>query len=222
VQSDVGIGARDLRDERAVDAGGRVSVMLAGEHPATLARVWSELEQGGFTVIAEVIDADEAINAAREFRPELCLLDIDLPGGGILAANQISLELPDTRIAVMFAATRHDQVRDAIVAGAEDHVPAATSPDRVTAALNGLSSGEAAPPRAVTTQLVRESGKLAPRIGNSRMGSAGLAFENQPLPPRSRVLYVPRLLRHYRRRRRSGMTIGSAWASARARMGDYC
>jgi DNA-binding NarL/FixJ family response regulator len=195
--------------------------MLAGERPATLARAWSELEQGGFTVVAQAADADAAVKAAVEFRPQLCLLDIELPGGGILAANRISLELPETRIAVLFVAPKDDELPDAVLADADDYLSVATSPDRLTAALNGLNNGEAALPLAMTAQLVREYPQFAPRIGNPRSRSHGVVFENQPLPPRSRVRYLPRLLRHYRRRRRSGMAVGTAWASARARMGDY-
>jgi DNA-binding NarL/FixJ family response regulator len=157
--------------------------MLAGEHPATLARAWSELEQDGFTVVAEVGDADAAVETARECRPELCLLDMDLPGGGILAANRISLELPETRIVVMFAAAKHDRLQEEILSDADGYLPAEA---------------------------------------NGRVTLPGAVFDNQSLPPRSRMLYLPRLLRHYRRRRRSGLAIGTAWASARARMGDYC
>jgi DNA-binding NarL/FixJ family response regulator len=197
-------------------------MMLAGEHPARLARVWSQLERAGFAVVAEVVDADEAIKAARECRPQLCLLDADMPGGGILAANRISVELPDTRIVVMFAAAKDDdELLDAILAGADGYLPAATPPDRMTAALNGLMDGEAALTRTMTAQLVREYRQSAPHPANGRLTLLGDVFDKQPLPPRSRMRYVPRLVRHYRRRRRSGMAIGSAWVSARARMGDY-
>jgi DNA-binding NarL/FixJ family response regulator len=171
--------------------------MLAGKHPAALVRAWSELEQGGFTVVAQVADADAAIKAATELRPQLCLLDSELPGGGILAANQISSELPETRIAVLFVTPKDNGRHGASLAGDDGSLPAATSPDRHAAALNG------------------------PIQGNGQARLPGAVFENQPPPPRSRVRYLPRLLRHYRRRRRSGMGVGTAWVSARARMGDY-
>jgi DNA-binding NarL/FixJ family response regulator len=221
VQTIDGIGARDLRHERAVDAGGRVTVMLAGERPVALARMRTQLERDGFEVIAEVADADAAIAAAREFQPQLCLLDFDLPGGGILAADRISLELPSARIALMSGTPRHDQLRDAILAGADGLLPAATSPERLSAALNGLINGEAALPRAMTGQLVREFRQFAPRPAGGPSLLPGAGFDGQPLPPRSRLRYLPRLTRHYRRRRQSGMSVATAWASARARMTEY-
>jgi DNA-binding NarL/FixJ family response regulator len=216
-----GINARDLRHERAVDAGGRVTVMLAGEHPIRLARVRSELEQHGFTVVAEAANADDAIRAAREHEPQLCLLDIDMPGGGILAADRISLELPDTRIAVMSGEPQPDQLRDAILAGADGYLPTSTSPERLPAALSGLVNGEAALTRAMTGQLVREYRQFAPRSSDRPALFTGVNFDNPALPPRSRLRYVPRLWRHYRHRRGGGMPMLTAWTSARARMADY-
>ena len=217
-----GINARDLRPGPDEDAEGRVTVMLAGEHAMRLARVTRELEQNGFTVVAQAADADEAIEAAREYQPQLCLLDIEMPGGGIHAADRISLELPETRIAVMSGQPQEEQLRDAILAGADGYLPASTSPDRLSAALSGLVNGEAALTRAMTGQLVRDFRQFAPRASFAAPAFfSGPSFDNPPLPPRSRVRYLPRLWRHYRHRREGGMTVATAWASARARMADY-
>jgi DNA-binding NarL/FixJ family response regulator len=220
---------RDLRHESAVDAGGRVTVMLAGEHQMDHARIRNSLERDGFEVVAEVADADAAVEAALRLRPQLCLLDEDMPGGGILAADRISLELPATRIALLSGRPEPNQLRDAILAGADGYLAAATSPERLTAALNGLIAGEAAFPRAMTGQLVREFRQFAPRpVAAPDPGPEpgpriihAVGSDSQPLPPRSRLRYVPRLMRHYRHRRRAGMPVTHAWMSARERMGEY-
>ena len=47
------------------------------------------LENGGFTVCAEVGDAPAAVEAAVRLRPDICLLDIHMPGSGIAAADEI-------------------------------------------------------------------------------------------------------------------------------------
>jgi DNA-binding NarL/FixJ family response regulator len=214
-----GIEARDLRHDRADDADGRVTVMLAGEQTVARARVRTGLERDGFAVVAEVEDADEAVEAAKRFRPQLCLLDIDMPGGGITAADRISFELPDTRIALLSGSPQRDQLRNAILAGADGYLLRSTAPDRLTAALYGLVNGEAAFPRAMTGDLVREFRQYAPRSPEPFGPPSG--FDSQLLPPRSRILYVPRLLKHYRRRRRSEMSRSDSWMSARMRMGDY-
>jgi DNA-binding NarL/FixJ family response regulator len=215
-----GTDTHDPRHESAVDAGGRVTVMLAGEHPLKLARVTRKLERGGFTVVAQALDANEALAAAREHQPQLCVLDIDMPGGGIVAADRISLELPSTRIAVLSGEPQQDQLRDAILAGADGYLPASTPPERLAAALSGLLNGEGALTRAMTGQLVRDFRQYVPRVGAGAQ-RAGVRVLAPPLPPRSRLRYVPRLWHHYRHRRCGGMSIVTAWASARARMADY-
>lgn len=216
-----GIDARELQHEHAVDAGGRVTVLLAGKHPKRLARVKIELERDGFTVVALVSTATEAIEAAREKQPQLCLLDIDMSGGGIAAADRISLDLPATRIAMLSGEPDPEQLRDVILAGADGFLPASMAPDRLSAALNGLAHGEAALTRAMTGQLVREYRQFALRAAEGPSQLGVVSFDIKPLPPRSRIRYLPRLWRHYRHRRDGGMPVGTAWASARARMADY-
>jgi DNA-binding NarL/FixJ family response regulator len=40
-------------------------------------------------------DATDAVAKARRTKPDICLLDLDLPGGGLTAAGQIGEELPE-------------------------------------------------------------------------------------------------------------------------------
>ena len=62
-------------------------MLLADDHPATRTGIRVALEQGGFEVCAEVGDAEEAVRAALQEKPDLCLLDVRMPhGGGIRAA----------------------------------------------------------------------------------------------------------------------------------------
>ena len=73
-------------------------VLVADDHPPTRAGVRMALEANGFEVCAEVGDAGSAIEAARRELPDVCLLDIHMPGDGIHAAEAISRELPGQRI----------------------------------------------------------------------------------------------------------------------------
>ncbi len=44
-------------------------------------------ERGVFEVLAEVADGDEAMDTVLRLRPDVCLLDVDIPGGGIETAR---------------------------------------------------------------------------------------------------------------------------------------
>jgi DNA-binding NarL/FixJ family response regulator len=207
-----------------------VTIVLASDQISLRADVRAGLERHRFTVVAEADDADQAVEAALRHQPQVCLLDVDTPGGGIAAANRISADLPGMKIAMLSGTSRREELRDAILAGADAYLPRSTVPDRLAEALRALVNGEAAVPRALTVDLLRELRSTAQptrTTTQSRSTSAApdgshftLASQKQP-ESRSRVLYVPRLLRHFRRRVRSGMSLAGAWSSARQRMGDY-
>jgi DNA-binding NarL/FixJ family response regulator len=77
-------------------------VVVADHHPLSRIGVCHALTVHGFDVI-EAADAEEAVAAAFRHRPRVCLLCVDLPGDGIAAANRISSQLPDTKIAMLTA-----------------------------------------------------------------------------------------------------------------------
>lgn len=133
-----------------------VRIVIADDHPPTRADIREILEQGGFEVCAEVGTAEGAVEAAIAHRPDVCLLDIRMPGNGISAVARITEELPDTLI-VMLTVSREDKdLFDAIRAGAVGYLPKETNPQRLVAVLRGVLRGEAALPRSLATRLIEE------------------------------------------------------------------
>jgi DNA-binding NarL/FixJ family response regulator len=64
-----------------------VSVLIADDHEMTRMGIKATLEGHGFRVVGEAADARAAVATALNLRPALCLLDINMPwGGGIAAA----------------------------------------------------------------------------------------------------------------------------------------
>ncbi len=87
---------------------GPATVLIADDHAPTRADIRSILEEDGrFTVQLEAGDAPAAVAAAVEGQPQVCLLDVRMPGGGVAAAWEISARLPDTKI-VMLTVSRDD------------------------------------------------------------------------------------------------------------------
>src|SRR5687767_7563773 len=79
-------------------------VLIADDHAPTRSGVRQSLEAGGFIVCAEAADGEQAVELARKEKPDVCLLDISMPGGGgIKAASTISSELPETAIVMLTA-----------------------------------------------------------------------------------------------------------------------
>jgi DNA-binding NarL/FixJ family response regulator len=221
VTTGVTTGSRTLRprqlDPRETDGSGDdalVTVLLACDPKSSLAVVRFGLPRHGVKIVAEAGDADDAVEAALRHRPQVCLLDVDTPGGWIAASDRINADLPGTKIALLSGSATREELRDAILAGADAYLPRSTAPDRLAEALKGLVRGEAAFPHALTIDLLRG---LRPAPDESHF----TLIADKPPQSASRVLFVPRLLRHFRRRARSGMPLAAAWSSARLRMRDY-
>lgn len=132
-------------------------VVVADDHPATRAGVRTALEAGGFEVCAEVADGPAAVEAALLARPDVCLLDVCMPGGsGIVAAAEIAARLPGTAIVMLTVSDDEDDLFDAISAGAAGYLLKDIDPGRLPAALDGVLAGEAAIPRRLVGRIVEE------------------------------------------------------------------
>ncbi len=135
---------------------GPLRVVVADDHLPTRAGVRAALETDGCEVVADVGDAAKAVAAALEHLPDVCVLDIHMPGGGIGAARQITSRLPGTAV-VMFTASRDDDdLFEALRAGARGYLLKDTDPSRLGAALRGVLSGEAALPPALVLKVMAE------------------------------------------------------------------
>lgn len=133
-----------------------IRVLVADDHPPTRAGVRSALSGHGFDICAEVADARGAVKAALELRPEVCLLDIHMPGNGIAAAAEIVQRAPETAVVMLTVSRSDDDLFDALRAGACGYLLKDIDPDRLPHALRGVLEGEAALPRALVARVVEE------------------------------------------------------------------
>jgi DNA-binding NarL/FixJ family response regulator len=142
-------------------------VVIADDHPMTRVGVRIALERDGFEVCAEADDAATAVEAAERERPDICLLDIQMPGSGIHAAEEIARKVPDAAI-VMLTVSRSDRdLFDALRVGASGYLLKDTDPERLPLALRGVLEGEAALPRhlvALVIEEFRERGRRRPLL----------------------------------------------------------
>ncbi|MBV9368692.1 MAG: response regulator transcription factor [Frankiales bacterium] len=132
-------------------------VLIADDHPPTRAGVrWALEHEGGFEVCAELANATDAVDAAVELRPDIALLDIHMPGGGINAAAEIAAAAPDTAIVMLTVSRDDEDLFAALRAGARGYLLKDIDPARLPMALQGVLSGEAALPRGLVAHLIDE------------------------------------------------------------------
>lgn len=132
------------------------TIVIADDHPIIRLGVRMSLMRGGFEVLAEVADGDEAVDATLRLRPEVCLLDISMPVNGIEAAARIAEARIPTRVVMLTVSNSTDDVIAALRAGAVGFLPKDTHPDRLPAALCGVLKGEAALPRTLVGRVLDE------------------------------------------------------------------
>lgn len=133
-----------------------IRVLVADDHVAARAGVRAVLEPHGFEIVAEASDAEAAVDEARRTKPDLCLIDVHMPGNGISAIGRIASELPETAIVALTVSRSDDDLFDAIRAGASGYLLKDTSPKRLPFALRDVLAGEAAMPRTLVARLVDE------------------------------------------------------------------
>lgn len=95
------------------------------------------------TVVGQVEDGPGAVSAARRLRPDLCLLDIEMPGGsGLDAAVALHAELPETKILIFTVFDRPGHLQRALAAGASGFIGKNRPVDELAVAIRQVMSGE--------------------------------------------------------------------------------
>ncbi len=132
------------------------TVVLADDHPVIRLGVRMALVRGGFDVVAEAADRDGAVEAVLREQPDVCLLDISMPGGGIEAATILAQVAQRTAVVMLTVSQSPGDLLAALRAGAKGYLPKDTSPERLPAALCGVLKGEAALPRNLVGRVLHE------------------------------------------------------------------
>jgi two-component system response regulator DesR len=113
-----------------------------------------------FEVVASVGRGDEVVAAAREHRPDVALLDIEMPGlDGLAAAAVLAAQVPDCRVVMLTTFGRAGYLRRAMDAGAAGFVVKDAPADVLADAIRRVRTGERVvdPALAVATLAAGES-----------------------------------------------------------------
>ncbi len=100
-------------------------VMIVDDHPAVRRSLRSlVLSRIDWEVCAEATDGRDAIEIAKQLKPDVILLDISMPGmSGIEAAPVIHREVPESDIYIVSQYEVPDMARLATEAGAQGYIP---------------------------------------------------------------------------------------------------
>lgn len=134
-----------------------IRVVVADDHPLFLDGVITSLQSmPEVQVVGQAADAAGAVRVVREELPDIVLLDVTMPGGGIDAAQKIAAACPATRIIMLTVSEDEDDLLAAMKAGASGYVLKGVSARELAGVVRGVSSGEVYVAPSLAFGLLRE------------------------------------------------------------------
>jgi two-component system response regulator NreC len=162
----------------------KIRLVLADDHAVVRSGIRMLLEaQPDIEIVAEAETGRQAIEQARQFEPDVVLMDVQMPElNGIEATQRIKHMLPDTAV---LALTMHEDDQyffEMIHAGASGYVPKRAAPDDLVKAIRTVARGEIFLYPSLATRLVQDYLKRADS------GDQPLVYDD--LTPREREVLV--------------------------------
>lgn len=145
----------------------RISVLIADDHALVRAGFRAILEgQPGISVCGEAEDGQRAIELARQRRPDVVLMDIQMPGiDGLEATRRLVQDQQREHPLAVLMLTTFDldaYVYDALRAGASGFLLKDTPPEDLVAAIRVVARGDAMIAPGITKRLIEQFARSAP------------------------------------------------------------
>jgi two-component system, NarL family, response regulator NreC len=160
-----------------------IRVVLAEDHMIVREGLRALLEgRDDVVVVAEADDGEAAVKAAAEHRPDVVVMDLNLPNlNGVDATKQIRKAQPDTHVLILSMYSTEEHVRPAIRAGAEGYLIKGSGLSDLVAAIKAVSTGNAFFSPQVAKIVLDDSRRATQAGGNDRTGSELTPRERQIL-----------------------------------------
>jgi DNA-binding NarL/FixJ family response regulator len=119
-------------------------VMIVDDHPMWRDAVGRDLTEAGFEVVATVGEGAQALRIAGSVRPDVVVLDLQLPDvSGVDVTRGLLAADPDVRVLILSASGEHRDVLDAVKAGAAGYIVKSASRAELIDAVRRTESGDA-------------------------------------------------------------------------------
>lgn len=144
-----------------------IRVLLVDDHPIVREGLETVLEDRGLEVVGSCGSVREALEAAAQTRPEVVLVDLELPDGdGVELIGRLSEALADTCFVVLTAYRRDEQIFGALKAGATGFLLKGTPSSDIVRAIEVVLDGGSYLDPSVAARVaagLRGSTRLSPR-----------------------------------------------------------
>jgi two-component system nitrate/nitrite response regulator NarL len=134
-----------------------IRTVVVDDHPLFREGVARSLEESGrFSIVAQGGSADDAVRLVNELNPDLVLLDLSMPGGGIDATARISQNAPDVKVVVLTVSEANDDIMAALKAGAKGYLLKGVGSAALLEILIGIANGESYVSPSLAARLLTE------------------------------------------------------------------
>jgi DNA-binding NarL/FixJ family response regulator len=131
-------------------------VMLVDDHALVRSAVKQALTADDVEVVGEAATAADALLLAPKLRPDVLLLDINLPDSdGMRVLRELRPRLPEMKIVMLTVSSDRRDLLDAVREGAAGFLTKDLSPDALLRAVRGIRRGDLPMSRAMAAEVVR-------------------------------------------------------------------
>jgi two-component system, NarL family, nitrate/nitrite response regulator NarL len=135
----------------------KIHLVIVDDHPLFREGVVNTLRaEPGLEVVGQGTTAEDAIRLVGDLLPDLILLDLTIPGGGMNAAQAIATACPVTKIVILTASEEEDHVVLALKTGARAYILKGVSARELVSILRAVGAGAGYVPPALAARLLAE------------------------------------------------------------------
>jgi DNA-binding NarL/FixJ family response regulator len=146
-----------------MNAEARIAVLSADDHPLIRAGLAAVLEaESDMSVVAEATNGEEAIEAYREHRPDIVLMDLKMPVmDGLEATRAIIAEFPDAKIVMLTTYDGDEDIYRALDAGAKGYVLKDMLRTEILTVVRVVHAGRRGIPAPIAARLAEHTPRVA-------------------------------------------------------------
>jgi DNA-binding NarL/FixJ family response regulator len=132
-----------MSDGVGEQAESKLRVMVVDDHPMWRDAVERDLQNAGFDVVAVAADGHQAIARFPAARPQVVVLDLQIPGpGGVEVTADVLGRDPSARVLILSASGEQDDVLQAVKAGATGYLVKSASRQELIEAVRRVAAGD--------------------------------------------------------------------------------
>ena len=138
-------------------------VVIADDHPFYRAGLARMLERNQFEVVAEVPNGDATVREVEQHRPDVVVMDLNMPGtSGLTTIRRLAQQVPTTPVIILSVSADERDVTDAILAGASGYLLKDRPHAEILDGIRAAAAGQAPLSPRIAAMLIRRLQAVKP------------------------------------------------------------